>query len=410
MNVIRLLNGSQKAALAPIVAGMIGATAWGVGDLAGLAVLLFPVWSLAPTRTNAFFVVAGYYLGGAWIIPPASAVFFGNDSSLAFGIIIWMATSAFNALPWAFLWQRRDQSAQDTFLLTLLRLTLIFVLILFPPFAFSGWLNPFVGIAWLFPHLGMWSFVCALLLATLVVTALDRSARIGRDCAAVIVCSAVACGLLQMPLPSPPRGWVGIDTQVSPFPTTDKELFEHRNVIRDSALTEFWRGNKVIVFPESILGSWNLWTSGVYLEGSIRSELRTYDGTVIAGATTPFNDAGDYRNSLYVMNAEGITAFHARQPIPIAMWKPWGEKSALANWAPTNVHSIAGKRALLSFCYEDFIPLLPIYSFLVGEPELIISIANTWWVKGTNEREIQYRHIATIARIFNVPLVRAVNK
>ena len=65
---------------------------------------------------------------------------------------------------------------------------------------------------------------------------------------------------------------------------------------------------------------------------------------------------------------------------------------------------------MFSFCYEDFLPLLAIISFAADKPDIIVSVSNAWWVRGTDEVEIQEQHIAAIARIYGVPLVRAVNR
>lgn len=392
-------------------AATAGVLAWGFGDYAGIALMMPVIWASAQSRRDAYLIALAYYLGGSWVIPDAAKVFFGHSWSLPLGLAVWTAAGLLNAVPWALLWQGKTSGSivADAKKMTW-RLAVICIAISVPPLAIIGWLNPFLGAAWFFPGLGggslLLGFSLAVVGATLVRHSNTKAIPIGAAAVAIAICSAV----LQKPLPDAPNGWVGVNTQLGHYPTTDKELFVHRKAVGLETLKQLKAGAKVIVFPEQILGLWSDRTTGVFLETLIRVPLEKADAIVMAGVSGAVDGTGRYQNSLMLLDGKRAVRYDSRQSVPVAMWKPWSDETAVTNWDNLNVHQIAGKRVLLSFCYEDFIPILAISSFLFDSPEVIVSVANGWWVKGTNEPEIQYRHIATVARIFNVPIVRAINR
>lgn len=66
---------------------------------------------------------------------------------------------------------------------------------------------------------------------------------------------------------------------------------------------------------------------------------------------------------------------------------------------------------MLSLCYEDVVMWLPLMSFAADPaPEVIVSMANVWWASmSPTVIDIQREHVEAWARIFDVPLMRAIN-
>lgn len=394
-----------------VAAAFAGVIAWGVGDFAGVALALPIIWASARSKRDAYLVALAYYLGGSWVIPDAAKVFFGHDWSLALGLTVWILAGLANALPWALFWRGKESRpiASDALQLGW-RLASICIAISIPPLAIIGWLNPFLGAAWFFPGWGGWAIAAGLTLAIAGSVAVRHAKNTVVPHVAAAIAIAFASAALQRPLPSAPEGWVGVNTQLGYYPTSEKDLFEHRKAVALETLKQLDAGARVIIFPEQILGLWSDKKTGVFLETIIRLPLEKRNALIMAGVAGDVDGTGRYQNSLMLMDGKRAVRYDSRQSVPVAMWKPWSDETAVINWNTLNVHQIAGKRVLLSFCYEDFIPILAVSSFVFDSPQVIISVANGWWVKGTNEPAIQYRHIATIARIFNVPIVRALNR
>ena len=393
-----------------LAAASVGALAWGVNDLAGLSVILFALWASCRSKIQAFLVGMSYYLGGSWVIPDASRVFFGESWSFALGLALWVLAAILNASAMALVWRPSHQLplAKKTVSVALQHSALFFTLLI-PPFVFAGWLNPYLGAAWFFAGMGFGAFVLGWALSVAIALATPWiTASTPRFATFFSICMMVTA-LAQQPLPPAPDTWAGVDTSLGQFPKTEFDSFDKRRFVAEEASRQLKDGKKVIIFPETVLGHWHDNTTGAYLAGALRSQLVEHGGVVVVGAIFESPVTGEMHNSVAVLSGSGATRVDSRQSIPVAMWKPWASDGVGANWMTTGVHDIAGKKVMVSFCYEDFIPTLALVSFLSNKPDLIVSVANGWWVKGTNAPAIQLRHISTIAKIFNVPLIRAFN-
>ena len=393
-----------------LIASALGAIAWGVGDLTGFAIAIFCLWSLAQNRREAFFIVTAYYLGGSWVIPEASKVFFADSWSLEIGIILWVAAAALNALAWAVTWHPFASTPVINRIKVACRQSaILFIALLLPPFTFAGWLNPFHAAAWFFPGFGFFAFALGFILSV-VLCVLSNKLFSDRNRSLYAIAGLIIGTMsIQTELPSVPSEWVGIDTALGAYAKNEEDAFVRRKFVAEEAFRQIQKGKRVVAFPETVLGFWNDQTTGAYLSGALRSTLDQSKAVVIVGSafTTPV--AGVLQNSLAVLSSDSAIRIDSRQPIPVSMWKPWASESFTANWASTGVYEISGRKVMVSFCYEDYLPILSMVSFALDKPEIILSVANAWWVKGTNAPAIQYRHIATTARIFGVPLVRASN-
>jgi apolipoprotein N-acyltransferase len=71
--------------------------------------------------------------------------------------------------------------------------------------------------------------------------------------------------------------------------------------------------------------------------------------------------------------------------------------------------AIAGRRTAFSICYEDFL-WWPHWRLLVDRPDVLISMSNGWFDFDLGLARIQQQSADSIARLANVPLLRAVNR
>jgi apolipoprotein N-acyltransferase len=166
---------------------------------------------------------------------------------------------------------------------------------------------------------------------------------------------------------------------------------------------------RTVVFPEASLGSYVQPESPAF-----RMELvevaREANLQIAVGVDTRVG-AG-WREGLAIIDPDGrVTRLYARQPTPLSLWRPWDASSYEADWYRRNFFKLPdGRTAYVSFCHEDVLPGFFLQAMLEQKrPDLVISVANVWWMLSDEGARRQARHIEGMARMFGVPLVRAVN-
>jgi hypothetical protein len=394
------------ALLLMLASSLVGYSAWGKDGCIAIS-LIFPIaWGLAGSRKEAALIAAAYYLTASRGLPPAAAVFFGEETSLITGLLMWLAAAGINSAPWIALWAPfTNRPARSIFI----RTTAILAIGVLPPVALIGWTSPLLASATLFPGLGIMAFplggVAILILIYLVSTNQTRALVL-----AVPAVAALAIYSNTVPLQPTPTGWESINLSAGPYPITTKEKFERNKILLFRSIESIDRGAQVIVFPEQIAGWWGDHSTKSMLSEAIRIQPKTSDVTIIFGASVGIQDTPATTNSMIFMSKKGLGKLDARQSVPIALWKPWSDASTPSDWTRTGVVTIGGIKTLFSVCYEDYIPILSVISFLVEDPKLIVSVRNAWWVGDTNLLDIQDQHIAAIAKIYGVPLMRSVNR
>ncbi len=96
------------------------------------------------------------------------------------------------------------------------------------------------------------------------------------------------------------------------------------------------------------------------------------------------------------------------------MWQPWkrfigADGGAAAHFFANPVASLDGLRIAPLICYEQLI-VWPILQSIAHDPDFIVAVANGWWTKGTSVIDIQQAGTKAWARLFDKPLVLAVNR
>ncbi|MBB6488909.1 apolipoprotein N-acyltransferase [Rhizobium lusitanum] len=162
-----------------------------------------------------------------------------------------------------------------------------------------------------------------------------------------------------------------------------------------------------VVLPESALGFWTPTVERLW-----RNALRDRELTVIAGAAVLAGDG--YDNALVAISAQNAEIlYRERMPVPGSMWQPWrmltGESGgARAHFFGNPAVEIDGTRIAPLICYEQLI-VWPVLQSMLHSPDIIVAVGNGWWTTGTSIVAIQ--HLSTVAwsKMFDVPLVGAVN-
>jgi hypothetical protein len=202
--------------------------------------------------------------------------------------------------------------------------------------------------------------------------------------------------------------WVGVSTEwgVQTPDTLPETLVKMRTIIHDEAS----RGAKVIVFPESIIGTYDSSEDGV-LEIMLKQAAAQKKVSVVFGANamTDVGMANIAREYEYTSDGVHELQFQARQTVPVAEWNPLSRYHYPAQWFSSGVMPIGGRGALFLFCYEEYLPWEVLYSIGREKPDLIVAMSNLCLTKGTGEPVLQHRHAEGYAKLFGLPLVIATN-
>ncbi len=367
--------------------------------------LLIPcLWGRSVTRWSGFLWVFTCYLWGAREEPLGMHRVL-PEYPIGVDLLVWLFHAALLALPWAVFWTRPRASAS----IRSIALFLVLAVEALPPLGLLGWLHPFTVSGWLYPDLGFPGLgaTYGLLLALL--------SHRWRWLATWSVLSLLCNGLHRAPQPS---GWAGMDTHLPRLTGTLEDQF-HRQAQLMALVTHSWQqGHEVLVLPEDIAGQWT--AAEHFWWRRMDPFLKSEKGIVLVGAQVEDQDGQRLKGALLRNGHGNRWAAYARQPIPVAEWWPGVPGNIKALWWTAGsrhettlnraTSQIGGHRIWFSFCYEDLLTL-PALLTMAGPdpPDLLVSMANLWWTSGMHEPDVQRLTIEGWARLWHLPLIRAVN-
>lgn len=168
---------------------------------------------------------------------------------------------------------------------------------------------------------------------------------------------------------------------------------------------------RMIAFPEGILGD-VMDVIGTVVRVELGSAARETGVQIVVGVDQKLSDGRKKVGLISVSPIDGrIEKRFARQPMPVSLWAPWRPNSFVADYASDPyLDVVGGRRALLSICYEDLVPGL-FFSASRGQrqPDLVLSVANDWWMPSDKGARRQGLAIEGLAKLAGIPLVRSVN-
>lgn len=300
---------------------------------------------------------------------------------------------AANAIPWLII-----SGAKRLRLITSITACLIAIL---PPFGTISAPNPYMAAGYLFPNTGI---IGLLLIASIIILPYQFKGNMRKFFFGVIIVISAISNLAYTE-PLPPNDWVALKTT---FHDHYSDPIQERNK-RSRALiaqitSELDKGQKVIIAPESVLG---LRTPGLEPQLSlIEARARRNQAIVLVGVIE--GEKGDYENSLLILG-EKSDRYQARQPVPFIMWNLWQGNGFKSHWLESGVRDIAGKRAAMLICWEEWVPW-PMLISSFHKPEIIISASNHGWArKGNDMWQRQIISANAISRLYGLPMVRTIN-
>jgi hypothetical protein len=418
---IRNLDKMYLASVYALLGCVIAVASWGEYSSPAISLILPVVWAIAPSRLSACALTLGYHLAVVRFLPPFAGVWF---ESLPLGVMAWVGQGLLAASTWALLWPKRRTPRYVglmTFAVLLATLLLPWAAVVpsGPPIMGLGFLLP--GTAWF--GVAMFFIVLPLLAAYAAHVSLQRG--VGwlngpKIALLATVLLGIVFGLAGDKLDSSEEGRgrmvsriAAVHTQWGKFPNTDEETLKRIDKIGKivRSLAGGPDGFDTVVFPESILGIYDVGTSAV-LQGAVLINAREAGQTVVIGADLKIGN-GRYQNVAIVFRPDGSTSYiAARQTSPVATWAPWlNDGHFPADWlANSTVNIGGGVRARFMFCFEEYMPLLHLISEAREDQNLVVAMSNGWASQNPLSSAIQSGHTEGMAKLFGRPWIRAENR
>ncbi len=220
--------------------------------------------------------------------------------------------------------------------------------------------------------------------------------------AAIVIAGFWAWSATHWIAPSPPQGWVGLDTRFGSAPDLDQTSALLQRV-RAAGIA----GARVVVLPESVAGLWTPTKSLLWIDG-----LHGAGVTAIVGAAIVSPEGYD-NVMIEVGDGRAGSLYSQRMPVPLSMWQPWlawtGQGGgASASFFGDPIVEAVGRRVTALICYEQLL-VWPVLQSMWERPDVVVAIGNDWWTSGTSILAIQQASTQAWARLFGLPLVLAFN-
>ncbi len=386
---------------------MVALLAWYPGHYIVALLALPAIWSRVRGRPAGFMIWASYYLTGARDIPVVCERFFAGyheltpSAGLTLGLGFWLLQAIVLALPWTILKPGTATPATSR----AWRTALAALGVTIPPVGIIGWLSPLHVASTLYPG---WRLAgIALGMAALCTVAMLQSTSAVRLACAVLAALSLYAHWQSAP-PAAPARWMAVNTALGRFDQSSyPSLYTRTLQLQTIVLGAFADGARVVILPEEIAGLWRpamaLWWR-TDIERMRAAGQTLVIGMDIGASTTPLR----YTDSAVVAGA-GHGRADSRQPVPVALWRPGGQTSAIRGDISEPYLTIAGRHAAMSLCYEDLL-WWPHWRTLLDRPDVVISQSNGWFDADLALAGIQQQGIASVARLAGAPLLRATNR
>ncbi len=332
-----------------------------------------------------------YYLAASHCLWLAAGNFWQQEGhpDLLRGFVFWTMPCVPLALSWALCWGHYKKP---------LRMLLALTITTLPPVGLIGWASPLTAAGTWFPGLG-WGGVGLLLI---LLSLLTDPRRYKPGLSALLIL-ALTVNALYTPR-SAPLNIVGKNTHLGSAATIEDEydrVVQLLRIIRDDLKAA--SPGQVLLYGESVGGTWN-YSEGMFAR--INELAKRKQATVVVGFNQ-YSQRVKYNIMMSLGTSAGI-AWKNRYPVPAGLWRPWIKDSTQPDFSGSGVQTMAGSRVGSLICYEQLLSA-PILLTMIQNPQVLIAPSNPWFGATTNLPSIQRQSSAAWARLFNIPIVYAVN-
>lgn len=399
----RLLRGQAHLLAGMLTSGLIGLVCWSspgdlLGGLAWMAVLPM-IWLLMPTRRATFYCAIAFYLTAS----PTSYMAVRNyfiDWPAAYCVAAQIGFLGFLVLPWLLL----PPSSEPRLGVRTGGLLAALVLSAVPPVGvISAW-HPLLSAGWVWPAGGWWAL--GLVFSCWLAVALSPRVRTAAAASWALLMIGIPTNLLYQG----PGSTILTPVDLS-LPRAETHLdfagkLEHISR-RLKAERPAGQASSVAVLPENAFEEWKDGTRAM-IQFALRRRLA--EGPILAGTT--FKDsAGTWGGVVLLANGTEPQVLRARQPLVLSLWHPWDPvEHYSATWFTPGVLQVGQERVAIRVCSEEF----PIFWMLVDQAlhgaTVMAVVGNHYWSTTTMHDVVQGRHGRAAARLFGIPIIRAINR
>ena len=382
-----------------VLAGLASAIAWS-GHLATIPLSLLPAALLykAQSRAQAYAIFASYYFAASWPLIPGAKAFFGAKANMLDGILLCLITTLLLAVPAAVLFTRNRARLPFS-------IPAMLILAALPPLGVIGWASPLLSAGALFPGTRWLGLMSVLGIVALL-------GRFPWQTAVLAAVLALLAHALYKPSALPP-GWQAINTAFGGAGQGDQDFLAEFEAHEQMQKTIRQSNARVLLFPEHVVTHWNQATEAFWqesLDASARHHMTVLIGAGIQRRGGPHAvGSRPYYNVLIARGPHTQAIYYQRIPVPIGMWKPLSGDGVPLNLLGPGSISVEGQRAAVLMCYEQLL-VWPFLSTVFERPTVLVTAANDYWAKETPIPEVQKVSAKSLARLFGLPLLSAVNQ
>lgn len=349
------------------------------------ATLLMMAARMVTSRKEGMVVMAGWYAGATFSLPLVWRMFFNSEA----GWLLWALLVLLLAAP-ALLAPRRRPA---------LGIAVATLIAAVPPLGFVGLGNPMLLAGALFPRTG-WVGL-ALTVMFLVLSAWKTKPAAAAQ-GLMLAVGAVTAGVA---LPAAPDDAWAATTYIDGHPAKSLDVaYARQDEVIRLAMDAVEQGAKVIVFPEATNPDWD--AGQAFYWKRVKDAAAAKGAQVLVGVYT---DEWETPRTNGLVDLASSKIYPATLSAPASLWQPWSRNNPFPlNWAGRELIPTKHGPAAHLICFEELLPWPLAMQELHGKPTWLLSAANQWFDRGWMLNP-QKRSVEMQARLWNLPLVRAVN-
>ncbi len=364
--------------------------------------ILFPVmWLKSQSRLKGGMLAAAYYTVALRDIPAGATVYLGTET-LWTGTVIFYALVAVLSGPYFLMWSKSFK--KRVFLLAVI----LFINII-PPLGIVGFANPLFAAGAIFPYAKWFGLVSTLFLIFFMSLPEKKNYAAGLKILSQLGVLLILLATLYF---NPEikwksvEGWIGVDTnfKFSAGKRPPKREYSRQiELVRKVAEIK----QKVIVLPETAFGKWNLAAKKLW-----QNALKTgrFENKVVIGGGEVWNEKKKgYENAVVQVSPRQKILYRQKIPVP---WKFKNIRTAAEQTLENPAFRLKDKKAVPLICYESYI----LYPFLEAmffnrnqKPDALVVMGNQWWSENLRFADLQKCFSKSLARLFGLPAIIAVN-
>jgi hypothetical protein len=370
----------------------IGGAGWSGDPALNYLALLFPFVYLHSRRRLDTLCAVFYYAAATWSVIPGAQGFFRTGHNFVLPLAIWAALVALGSAPWLGFYSRRYLPVSAIVALTALAL---------PPLSLVTVAHPLIAAGHWFPGT-RWFGLCM----GIILIAAYRRFGATMTLAVLIAASIATHARFHHPVHDPHI--FAVNTNFGGEPTHDaidsRLEFEER-AIQQIALAH---PDTLLVFPESIIPSWNGMHEARW--ASTFAQLKLQRTGLLIGTTIPITNTEANHNVLLSRGYTERLSYAQRVPVPLGMWHVGDQGNGyplMLRFPPTI--RIWNRRAGILVCYEQ-LSFWPAIQTLAHNPDMLLAPSNIYWAASTPIPAIQHVAAQDWADLWAIPLYEASNR